>query len=249
LSGRILSDFLNWAIIDSGAFDYAADAWGYTRGAALELSLSQWTVRGGVFVLSKVVERRTEVFGHAGKVKLLGFVNRGDMARYDDAIRSAEINASVPDVASVRHYASRPGVARNIEQELTASLGIFLRASANDGSKEAYEFTEINKSLAVGLALKGAAWNRKDDGIGVAGAVSGISSAARRYFAAGGQGILIGDGGLARYGSEDIVEAYYSVGLTEHVTVAADLQRVVHPAYNRDRGPVSVFGFRAHAEF
>ena len=29
-------DFLNWSIIDAAAFDYAADAWGYTVGATVE---------------------------------------------------------------------------------------------------------------------------------------------------------------------------------------------------------------------
>jgi high affinity Mn2+ porin len=29
-------DFMNWSLIDSGAIDYAADAWGVTYGAAAE---------------------------------------------------------------------------------------------------------------------------------------------------------------------------------------------------------------------
>ena len=48
------ADFLNWSLIDSGAFDYAADAWGFTYGAAAEWTQSNWTVRGGVFQLSKI---------------------------------------------------------------------------------------------------------------------------------------------------------------------------------------------------
>src|SRR5947208_17010923 len=48
------NDFLNWSIIDVGAFDYAADAWGYTYGAAVEWSQQWWTVRTGLFTLSKV---------------------------------------------------------------------------------------------------------------------------------------------------------------------------------------------------
>ena len=33
----IPGDFLNWSLIDSGAFDYAADAWGYSYGATAEV--------------------------------------------------------------------------------------------------------------------------------------------------------------------------------------------------------------------
>ena len=135
-----------------------------------------------------------------------------------------------------------------MEQELTPDLGVFVRASLNKGTKEAYEFTEINRSISGGLSLKGDRWGRHDDTIGVAGVINGLSSDARQYFAKGGIGILIGDGGQT-YGAEKILETYYSMRVNPHVTLAVNYQHVNNPAYNRDRGPVSVFGVRAHAEF
>ena len=260
------SDFLNWSIIDAGAFDYAADAWGYTYGAAAEWTQSWWTIRGGVFDLSRVpnskylergfgqfaaiaeLEERHTLFARPGKVKLLGFVNRGRMANYSDAVRLAEQTGGTPDVALVRQYRSRPGMVLNLEQEVTSDLGAFARASFNDGSKEAYEFTEINKSVSTGLSLKGNYWNRPDDTIGLAGSVNGLSHAARSYFAAGGLGILIGDGQLPHYGLEKILETYYALRVAEPLTISLDYQYIVNPAYNRDRGPVSIFGLRVHAE-
>ena len=155
---------------------------------------------------------------------------------------------AVPDVASVRRFASRPGVALNVEQEFANDLGLFARASVNDGSKEAFEFTEINRSVSAGISMKGSSWHRPDDTAGFAAAVNALSGAARHYFAAGGIGILIGDGRLPRYGSEQIFEAYYSARLTSTVNIAANIQRVVYPAYNRDRGPVSIFGLRLHTD-
>lgn len=261
------ADFLNWSVIDAGAFDYAADAWGYTYGAALEWTQGRWTLRAGTFALSKVpnsevldrsfrqyslvgeLEARHELLGHAGKVKVLAFVNRGRMARYEDAIRLGQAAGTVPEVASARRFASRPGVALNVEQEIATDAGLFARASVNDGSKEAFEFTEINRSLSAGASLSGNTWHRPGDTAGLAFAVNALSGAAQRYFAAGGIGILIGDGRLPRYGSEQIFEAYYSVRLIGTVKTTLNFQRIVHPAYNRDRGPVSIFGLRAHAEF
>ena len=261
------TDFLNWSIIDAGAFDYAADAWGYTYGAAIEWTKRWWTVRGGIFALSTVpnsttldggfrqysliveLEERHSLFGRPGKVKLLGFVNRGRMARYDDALRMAQATGTVPDVAPARRVASRSGVTLNLEQEMPADLGVFVRASVNDGSQEAFEFTEINRSVSGGLSLKGAGWHRPGDTLGFAVAVNSLSGAARRYFAAGGLGILIGDGGLKRYATERIAEAYYSARLDDHLSVTLDFQRILAPAYNPDRGPVSIFGLRLHAEF
>src|SRR5262249_12911984 len=129
------------------------------------------------------------------------------------------------------------------------TLGAFARLSWNDGSKEAYEFTEINRSAVLGLSLKGTAWGRPKDTVGLAGVVNELSDPARRYFAAGGLGILIGDGRLPHHGSEDIVEAYYSASVTDWLSAAADYQFIANPAYNRDRGPVSVLGARFHIEF
>ena len=45
-------DFMNWTIIDTGTFDYAADAWAYSVGAAVEWYQGPWTFRGGLFDLS-----------------------------------------------------------------------------------------------------------------------------------------------------------------------------------------------------
>ncbi|RIJ43861.1 carbohydrate porin, partial [Maribellus luteus] len=88
-------DFLNWAVIDAGAFDYAADAWGYTHGLAVEWTQSWWSLRGGLFALSVVpnsvtidttwkqyqwvgeFEARHDWFGRPGKIKLLAFATRG----------------------------------------------------------------------------------------------------------------------------------------------------------------------------
>jgi high affinity Mn2+ porin len=260
------ADFLNWSIIDAGAFDYAADAWGFTYGAAAEWSKNWWTLRGGLFQLSRVpngkvtgvdfsqymlvteLEERHQWQGHPGKVKILAFVNRGKMANYRDALRLASQTGDTPDVALVRRKSSRPGLSLNLEQALSSDLGAFLRASVNEGSKEAYEFTEINKSLSGGLSLKGNRWGRHDDTAGLAAAVNGLSGAARDYFAAGGTGILIGDGAL-NYGPEKIVEAYYSLQVRKHLSVTLNYQHVNNPAYNRDRGPVSIYGLRVHAEF
>lgn len=260
-------DFLNWAVIDAAAYDYAADAWGYTVGAAAEWTQSWWTLRGGFFDLSDVpnskqlehdfrefqvvgeLEGRYQLAGHPGKARLLGFLSYARMGAYDDAVRLALATGTTPDTGQVRHFASRPGVALNVEQELTPDLGAFARLSFNRSSKEAYDFTDVNRSQLVGVSLKGGAWNRASDVVGLAAVANEISAAARAYFAAGGLGILVGDGQLPHPGTELIAETYYALRLTEGFVVTADYQHVTNPAYNRDRGPVSIFGLRLHLEF
>ncbi len=261
------ADFLNWSIIEAGAFDYAADAWGFTRGFSADWQTGDWSLRGGLFALSDVpnsiridtsfqqrswmleAEHRHQIGGQPGSARLLGFVNRGRIGRYDDAVALAAGTGGVPDTAAVRQRGSKAGWALNVEQALNADVGAFLRLSASTGDFEAYDFTEINRSVSGGLALKGSLWGTPGHGAGVGVAVNDISGAARRYFAAGGLGILIGDGQLPHPGPEQILEAFYTVALTPSLRVGGDVQHIVNPAYNRDRGPVSVYGLRLHAEF
>lgn len=264
------ADFFNWSIVDSGAFDYAADAWGFTKGASIEWAQSSWTLRGGLFDLSTVpntvnldpkfsqyewvgeLEKRYRLWEHPGKVRLLGFVNQGRMGNYADALQlQRQTGSPTPDTALVRRFSSRPGVAINLEQEVSSDLGAFARASVNDGSKEGYDFTEINKSVSAGLSLRGDRWGRHDDTFGFAAVANGLSGDARNYFAAGGMGILIGDGQLPHYGLEKIMETYYSysVHAVDHLMLTLNYQYVINPAYNQDRGPVSIFGLRVHKEF
>jgi high affinity Mn2+ porin len=260
-------DFLNWANVDAGAFDYAADAWGYTYGIAAEWNTGNWSLRSAIFDLGRVpngtelerdfhqfevvaeAERRYSLGDHGGKVKLLGFVNRGNMGSYKDAVALANATGQPADTSLVRHYRSRPGGSVNVEQGLTDDLGFFLRASMNDGSQEIYEFTDMHQSLSTGLSLKGASWDRKDDTVGLAFETSAISKAAQSYLAAGGLGLLIGDGRLTHYADEAVVEAYYDMQVIKGVNTALDYQFVANPAYNADRGPISVLGLRLHGEF
>jgi high affinity Mn2+ porin len=261
------ADFMNWANVDAGAFDYAADAWGYSYGITAEWNTGDWSLRGGLFDLSRVpnftqletdfhqfelvseLERRFSLWNHKGKVKLLAFVNRGNMGSYKDAVALAAATGTPADTALVRHYRSRPGGSVNVEQGITDDLGFFLRASLNDGSQEIYEFTDMHRSLSTGLSLKGTSWDRKDDTVGLAFETSAISKDAQAYLVAGGLGLLIGDGSLSRYDNEAVMEAYYDARIVEGINAALDYQFVANPAYNADRGPISVFSLRLHGAF
>jgi high affinity Mn2+ porin len=259
-------DFMNWALIDTGTFDFAGDAWGLTYGAAAEWYQGDWTLRGGAFVLSTVpgstdldatlrqfqwvaeIERRYELWGHPGKIAVTGFLSRGNMGSFQDAINLAQATGTSANIAAVRKYQSRGGVSMNVEQEITSDLGAFMRAGWADGGVEAFDVTDIDRTVAAGLSLKGKQWGRPDDTFGLAGIVNAISGVHQQFLNAGGLGLLIGDGMLPHPGPEQIIETYYAFPLFAS-TVTLDYQFIVNPAYNRDRGPVSVIGARVHSEF
>ena len=261
------NDFLDWAVITTGSFDYAADAWGFTYGASAEWYQGDWTLRGGWFDLSNVPnsatldatfhqyqliaegERRWMLGGRSGKAVATVFDTHGRMGAYADAVALAVATGANPATATVRRMRDRSGVSFNLQQALTDSFGVFARGGANDGRYEAYEYTDVNRTWAVGLAQGGKPWGREDDKLGAVFLVDEISNPAKAYFAAGGDGILVGDGRLTHSGPEDILEAFYSLGVVKGLHATLDYQFVQNPAYNHDRGPVSVFGFRLHAQY
>jgi high affinity Mn2+ porin len=259
-------DFLNWALINTATFDYAADAWGYTYGAAAEWYQGPWTLRAGLFDLSNVpnsteldptfrqfqtileVERRYELWGQAGKLALTGFLTRGRMGRFDEAVQLANVLGAAAETASVRRYRSRSGISANMEQQIVPEIGMFVRAGIASGDVEPYEFTDVDRTLATGVSISGKLWGRSEDNLSIAGVLNTIASQHKAYFDAGGLGILIGDGKLPNAGPEQIMEVSYSLPVSV-ARVTFDYQLLINPAYNRDRGPVSVIGTRFRSQF
>jgi high affinity Mn2+ porin len=192
------------------------------------------------------VELRPKLLSQPAKVKFLGFVNHANMGTYRLAIEEMPVD---PDVTLTRRPDTmKYGFGLNAEQPLTPNLGAFLRGGWNDGKTESWEFTEIDRSGQAGLEWMGRRWGRPKDTVGVAGVVNGLSQDHREYLAAGGHGFIIGDGHL-NYATERFLETYYAWKAVKFTTLTLNYQFVSNPAYNRDRGPVSILSMRVHFEF
>ena len=258
--------FLNWTLMAAGAWDYPADARGYTWGAALEYITPQWALRAGRFEMPKdsnglplnsrimssygdviEAERGYTLAGQSGRIRLLAFRNQAVMGSFSDAIAQGAATGTTPDITQVRTSHSKRGGGINIEHDLSENTGLFLRANASDGATEEFAFTEVDRSLSAGAVFKGARWGRGSDELGVALAVNGLSSSHRDYLALGGLGFFLGDGRLS-YRAEQIVETYYSLNFAKRFWLSLDYQYVRNPGYNADRGPANVIGLRLHFE-
>jgi high affinity Mn2+ porin len=239
----------------------------YTWGVSAELNQKYWAVRAGYFLVPVVsnansfdtdiskhgeyigeFELRYSLFLQTGKLRLMGWGNIANMGSYADALAMPATSASFPDITQTRRARTNYGFVVNLEQAITSDLGMFSRASWSPGLVEIIGWTDCDESLSFGTVLKGTAWGRPDDKIGVAGVIEGLSPISRAYFAAGGVGILIGDGRL-NYHTEQIFEVYYAYSVNKWATLTFDYQFVGNPAYNADRGPVSIFSGRLHAQF
>lgn len=257
--------FLNWALMDTGSWDYPADTRGYSWGATLELAWDAWSARLGSYLeprhanvmafdhqVSRAhgdvleVEHDHALGGLAGKVSVLLFANHARMGVYRDALA---LDPAAPDVTATEGPGrTKYGASLNLEQALSPDLGAFCRLGWNDGRTETWAFTEIDRTLALGLTLQGRSWGRSGDRVGAALVASGLSPDHRDYLAAGGLGFLLGDGRLD-YSRERVVEVYYSIGISSSFFLSADYQRAWNPGFNRDRGPVDLFAGRVHVQF
>ena len=261
------TQFLNWSLMTYGAWDYAADARGYSWGVALEYFDGDWALRGARFMMPKQsnglalnprifqsfgdqieLEHSHTLGGQPGKLRLLAYRNQADMGGYRDSIADASASGGTPDLATSREKRVKYGFGVNLEQSLSPSVGVFARASWNNGEAETFAFTEIDRSISAGASIKGTAWGRSADSVGVALVKNGISGPHRDYLGDGGLGFFLGDGQL-RYRSENIFETFYSFGVVKDFWVSLDFQRIFDPAYNADRGPVSVASARLHYGF
>ncbi len=261
------TDFMSWNMYCCGSYDLTMDKISYTWGAAVELNQKNWAIRGGYFLVPIVsnsnsfdtnvpahgeyiaeLELRYSVFSQPGKLRLMGWTNIANMGSYADALAMPITTPNFPDIAQTRQVRTNYGFVVNMEQAITDDLGVFARASWNPGLVEIIGWTDADRTLSFGSVLKGSSWGRPDDKIGIGGVVEGLSPIARAYFAAGGLGILIGDGQL-NYRPEQVFEMYYAYSINPWTTLTFDYQFVNNPAYNADRGPVSIFSGRLHAQF
>jgi len=194
------------------------------------------------------IEHGHELWGQAGRLRVLGFRNRAKFGNFNDALSYAQQFGGTPDVANVRKDQTKYGFGVSLEQNVNANVGVFARYSWNNGVTEGYSFTDVNDSVLVGVSLKGTGWSRPDDVLGLAYASNGISNANRNYLKAGGNNFFCGDGNL-NYQREGIFEIYYSAKINKTFWATLDYQRIQNPCFNADRGPVNVYSLRVHFEY
>jgi high affinity Mn2+ porin len=265
------TQFMGWAVMYNGAWDYPADTRGYTWGWVHEFHTRNWSVRYASAAMPKVAnglqfdrrlfrdrgdawegEYRWAVRKHAGAVRLLGYVNHADAGNYAAAIALAEKNGGTPDVTAVRKVGTmKYGTGVSFDQELTKDVGVFARLGWNDGKTESFVFTAIDRLATGGVSVTGRRWHRHFDTVAAELTTSGISGVHALYLAHGGDDFLIGDGHL-EYGPEYVFETYYRARVFPRILpgffTSIDLQHVANPAYNQDRGPVWIPSVRVHLE-
>ncbi len=263
------TQFLNWSLMGSGAWDYPANTRGYTMGSVLQFIYHDFHIRTALTTvpieangpdlefkwnnaMGVVIEFEKKNLLHFSETVYtcasLGlYLNKANMGNYDLSVKQGIQLNKAPDITATREYArDKKGWYISIDNHFN-KIHHYINYSRNDGQNETWAFTEIDRSFATGLHIDGDIWKRKNDHLGIAFVANGLSDPHKNYLAAGGYGFLIGDGKL-NYGSEQIAEIYYSWNVIKKLFISPDYQLITHPAYNKDRGPVHILALRLHYE-
>jgi high affinity Mn2+ porin len=266
------SQFMGWAIMYNGAWDYPADTRGYTWGWVNEFHTRNWSLRYASAAMPKVAngsqfdrrlfrdrgdvfegEVRYNLLSHPGVLRLLGYTNHYDGGSYGAALQLAAATNTTPDVTKTRQIGTlKYGFGINAEQELIKGLGVFMRLGWNDGKTESFAFTAMDRLATGGVSLSGERWKRAGDTAATELTMGGISAVHALYLSRGGLDFLLGDGRL-NYAPEYVWESYYRARLFKSffgtsLFATLDAQHIENPAYNHDRGPLWAFSLRLHLE-
>jgi high affinity Mn2+ porin len=264
------SDFMNWSLMNQGAYDYAANTRGYTGALIVEYYTPGWVLRGGTaleptyangpYLNFNWIKTNSETFEiqrdyninkKPGTVRLLLYYNTSKAPNYQSVINEYKNGTDTSlDVIYGKAYGGKKyGIGLNLNQSISNRLNSFFRLGWNDGKTASWAFAEIDNSFSLGFRYYGIGNNRPLDNIGLAFVSNGISSEHRDFLNTGGYGFMIGDGKLPNYTRENIAEIFYEVKLFENLFATIDYQFVSHPAYNQDRGPLSLLAARVHIYF
>ncbi len=262
------TQFLNYDFLYNTAWDYAADTRGYSYGLVTALYQPKWRLALGVFTepntgngadfdvidsreLGYNLELTVKPNGAGTVVRFLSYFNKSRMGSYDQALALSRATSSTPDLLLVEKFGgTKYGFGINFEQPLAdeGETGVFGRLGWDDGSHETWAYTESDRHVSLGVQVSGAHWGRQEDRLGIAYGMNGLSSEHKDYLAAGGIGILLGDGKL-NYGPEQAIEAYYRFQVGQYAQLSPDFQYVQNPGYNRDRGPAEVYSLRLRMSY
>jgi high affinity Mn2+ porin len=264
------TDFLNWSLMNNGAYDYAANTRGYTGGLILEYYTPGWVLRGGTALMpvyangptlnfnwtksnseTLEIEKDYSLQGLAGAVRLLFYFNTSKAPAYQTVINEYlnGTDTALDVIYGTQYGGKKFGMGIGADQQLSQRLNAFFRLGWNDGKTATWAFAEIDNSMSAGIRFYGIGKGRLTDNIGLAFVSNGISSGHREFFNIGGYGFMLGDGKLPNYSRENIAELFYQVKLFQQLYATLDYQFVANPAYNRDRGPVSLLAARVHINF
>lgn len=202
------SQFMNWVLMDNGAWDYPANTRGYTYAFVAQLITPKWHINlsdalepvyangpdldwnlGKSFGLTAEVGYDYKINGRDGGISVLLYLNQNRAGNYENAVADYEtgnLNALRIDSLSAYNGNKKYGVGLSWDYPIGKYIGVFARAGWNDGKTGTWAFTEVDQTFTPGVSFDGKMWHRKDDNFGIAYIINGLSKEHRDFENAGG---------------------------------------------------------------
>lgn len=258
-------DFLNFMHNMQGAWDASTTAYGYAHGAAFNLTFptsmfnfAAVTVNeeaGGPTVdknyrngysLNAQFVQNFSFKGKEGAVRFFVFMNRAKTGLYD----AYQLDSSgLANFEDIRDYRAKVGGYIDANYNLAKGVGLFARASWNDGKSESWGYTQADFSANAGLLCNPTFFAHNNDLFGVTASYNTISKGHQNYLAAGGGNFMIANNQLLEYAPEIVFEVFYSFNLVKDLFITPDYQFLMNPGYDASRGNTHVFALRVNADF
>ncbi len=258
-AGNPKMDFLNFSHNMMSAWDASTTAYGWTYGFASSLVTKKGSINFCAVTVDSAAGGATPYLGvlkahsfnlqyaqqysikkKSGTIRFLGFLNTALSGNYNNFVVDS---SGIASFDSLVDFNNKYGFAFDADMAISEDVGLFARASWNDGKTESFGYTETDFSLNAGALLSMPYIKRPHDIVGICASYNSISKPHRNFIAKGGTGFMLGDGYLD-YAPESVVEAYYSCNLFADFYLTFDYQYAVNVGYNKSRGNTSFFAFR-----
>lgn len=273
------SQFMNWALMSNGAWDYPANTRGYTLGVIGEIITPGLAVRGSAtlvpqianltdldFNVNKVnglvleLEKPILLFKRKGVVRLLIFKNKTRGGVYKTAIDnwvasnytdSLAINVSDPrDTHGEYIYNGATKYGFGINTEFALSKEVGLFAKYSWNDGKSATWAFAEIDRSLNGGISIKGTRWKRGNDGLGlGFVVNGLSPDHRNFLSVGGYGFMIGDGKLTYGTETIFETYYKASISPSLHLSLNYQLIQNPAYNKDRGPIQLWAIRAHLDY
>ncbi|ADB42747.1 carbohydrate porin [Spirosoma linguale] len=273
------SQFMNWALMSNGAWDYPANTRGYTLGIIGELVTPRIALRASGalvpqianlsqldFNVSKVngfvleVEKPVLVFKRKGIIRLLVFNNKTRGGVYKTAIDkwvasgytdSLSVNVSDPrDAQGAYIYNGATKYGVGINTELALSKDVGIFAKYSWNDGRSASWVFAEIDRSLNGGISiKGARWKRGNDVFGAGLVINGLSPDHRDFLSVGGYGFMIGDGKLTYGTENIFETYYKATINSSLHLSLNYQLIQNPAYNKDRGPIQLWALRVHVDY
>tara|TARA_Y100000768_G_C23982609_1_gene686748 strand:+ start:961 stop:2118 length:1158 start_codon:yes stop_codon:yes gene_type:complete len=259
--------FLNQAINNSGAFDYAQDlkGHGYTYGWHAEYQYKEWSIDLGHFSangdLDQINNQFSLLYGLKWRPKgkgelpdlfqVFAFINKGEYGSFDHQGDFLTSDKERINTKENKDRNDKKGVIVNLNYSLSRQVHLFAKFGQQDDNRDVRHYQDMDRSTVIGLLIDAPFKRRPLDALGFALERGELTGNHRKAHERGYQSFFNRSSGIGsgNYKPETVAECFYRYQWDPHFQISLDYQWIHHFNYDRNRADAHFVGSRLHLDF